>query len=162
MIAVVKFFKALLLLVVAVGSYRILNHDWTEAAREWGHRLSIDPENHALRLLIVGPLNDLLAKVATVRPAQLRGIRIWSLLFAADQVAEGIGLWYNQAWAKYLLLAVTPFFFVYETVRLLIEIAHGKVSTFHAYSVPITAAVLVYLIWIFRADYKRARAMSAA
>lgn len=153
-IAVVKLLKAVLLLAVAFGSFRLLDRNLADAAREWARRLSIDPENRLLHLVLV--------KVSTLSPGRLRGIGAWSLIFAADQIAEGIGLWFNQAWAKYLLLAVTPFFFVYESGRLIWEAIHRKITPFHVFSVPITAAVLAYLIWIVRADFKRARAVPSA
>lgn len=148
-IAVVKLFKAALLLVVAFGSFRFLNRDLADSAREWGRRMTIDPENHLLHLLIT--------QASNLQPGKLKDIGAWSLFFAADQIAEGIGLWFNQAWAKYLLIVITPIFFVYESGRLVWELIHGRNATFHAFSVPITAAVLVYLIWIVRADLKRSR-----
>lgn len=148
-IAVVKLLKAALLLIVAFGSFRFLNRDLADSAREWGRRLSIDPENHLLHLLVT--------QASALQPGKLKDIGAWSLFFAADQIAEGIGLWFNQAWAKYLLIVITPIFFLYECGRLIWEVIHRHVATFHVFSVPITAAILVYLIWIVRADFKRSR-----
>jgi uncharacterized membrane protein (DUF2068 family) len=149
-IAVIKLLKAALLLVVGFGSYHYVNRDFADVARGWAHHLSVDPENRLV--------NWLYAQIANVQPEKLRNVGGWSLLLAADQIAEGIGLWFNQAWAKYLLLAATPIFFGYECGRLGVEIYHGHVTLFHALAVPTSAAILIYLVWVFRADWKRRQA----
>ncbi|HEY3754849.1 MAG TPA: DUF2127 domain-containing protein [Opitutaceae bacterium] len=159
-LAAVKLFKALLLLFVAFGSFHYIKHDYAERAQMWAHRLSVDPENRVLRWLAsLAPvhrlLGDLVENLQQPDPSKLRDLGGWSLFFAVDQIAEGLGLWYNQGWAKWLLLATTPIFFAYECARLGFELSSGHVSTFHALAVPTTALILVYLIWIFRADFKR-------
>ncbi|MGH7996445.1 MAG: DUF2127 domain-containing protein, partial [Opitutaceae bacterium] len=94
-LAVGKLGKALLLATIGFGSLRLIDRDLAEVAREWAFLLRIDPENHVLRIV--------LDKLSAVDAVNLRHFGLWSLFFAADQVAEGIGLWFDQAWAKYLM-----------------------------------------------------------
>jgi uncharacterized membrane protein (DUF2068 family) len=101
-IAIIKMVKGVLLLGIALGVFRLLNQDVTEFVRKLAIHLRIDPENHVLQLL--------LEKLTNLPPRDLRRFGFISLFYSADLFAEGIGLWLNQAWAKYLLVVATGLF----------------------------------------------------
>ena len=110
-IAVIKMVKGLLLLGIALGAFHLINRDLAEVIHRLARQLRIDPENHYLRAL--------LDKTQSLHPHFLRNLGIGFLVFAADMFAEGIGLWLNQAWAKYLVVNGTGLFLpgeVYECV----------------------------------------------
>ena len=101
-IAVIKVAKGLLLTGIGLGFFRSLNHDLGETMRKAAAHLRIDPENRIFRLI--------LEKVTDISPKTLRTYGLISLLFAAELYAEGIGLWLDQAWAKYLVVVATATF----------------------------------------------------
>jgi uncharacterized membrane protein (DUF2068 family) len=141
-IALIKLAKAALLIAVGLGSLRLLNHDLSEVARSWARHLNIDPENHAAHWVI--------AWSASVQPDKIRHFGYFVLLFALDQIVEGVGLWYNQPWAKYLLLVATSIGFIWEGLQTL-----RNPSLIHYLGVGFATAILLYLWWMFRADKSR-------
>jgi len=101
-IAVLKFAKGILFLAISFGIFRLINQDVAELARRLSVHLRIDPENHYLR--------QLLEKLTDLNPRKIRNLGFLSLFFSADLMVEGVGLWYNQIWAKYLVLVATSIF----------------------------------------------------
>jgi uncharacterized membrane protein (DUF2068 family) len=110
-IAIIKMVKGVLLLGIALGAFRLLNQDVAEFVRKLAVHLRIDPENHVVQLL--------LEKLTNLQPRDLRRFGFISLFYSADLFAEGIGLWLNQAWAKYLLLVATGLFVPEEALACL-------------------------------------------
>jgi uncharacterized membrane protein (DUF2068 family) len=111
-IAILKFAKGVAL-GVGLGLFRLINPNVSDLAQRIATHLRIDPENYYLRQAI--------AKLADVSPRTLHNLGLLSLFFSVDLIVEGVGLWYNQTWAKYLVLVATGVFLpleVYSGVRL--------------------------------------------
>lgn len=102
LIAIIKMVKGVLLLGIALGVFHMLNRDVAESVRKLAIHLRIDPENHIVQLL--------LEKLTNLQPRALRNFGFISLFYSADLFAEGVGLWLNQTWAKYLLVIATGLF----------------------------------------------------
>ena len=141
-IALIKLAKAALLIVVGLGSFRLLNQNLSDIARDWGHHLNIDPENHVMRWV--------LTQAASIQPDKIRHFGDFVLWFALDQVVEGVGLWYNQAWAKYLLVVATSVGFLWESFQ-----TFRHPSLIHYLGLGFAVAILLYLWWMFRADKRK-------
>jgi uncharacterized membrane protein (DUF2068 family) len=105
-IGLMKIGKGLLLTGLAFGFFSSINSDLGETVRKITFHLRIDPENYFVRLL--------LEKVAKIDPRTLRTIGLITLLYSTELFIEGIGLWFNQAWAKYLVILATGFFLPVE------------------------------------------------
>ena len=105
-IAILKIAKGLLLLGLGFGIFRLINADLGELARNWAIELRIDPENRYVQFA--------LEKIARVDAHTLRRFGLLSLLFSADLFVEGVGLWLNKTWAKYLVLIATGAFIPIE------------------------------------------------
>jgi uncharacterized membrane protein (DUF2068 family) len=99
LIAVAKIAKGFLLLGLGFGAWRAINANLGDLIRQATEQLRIDPENRYVRIAI--------ERVANVDPRQIRNFGFLSFLFAADLFVEGIGLWMNKTWAKYLVLVAT-------------------------------------------------------
>ncbi|HVW20589.1 MAG TPA: DUF2127 domain-containing protein [Opitutaceae bacterium] len=146
LIAGVKIAKGLLLVGIGLGALHLINRDLGEVVRNLAVNLRIDPENREVQVL--------LEKVADLRPHALRNFSLISFLFAADLFAEGIGLWLNKAWAKYLLVLATGFFLPFEV--------RGCIRLFSWHRLALLLANLavfayvVRLIWVHRRE-RRAR-----
>jgi uncharacterized membrane protein (DUF2068 family) len=105
-IAITKLVKGVLVVAIGLGAFRLINRDLAEEARALTTHLRIDPENHYARRFI--------EKVAKIDAAHLRDYGLVSFFFAAELFTEGIGLWLNKTWAKYMVLVGTGFFIPFE------------------------------------------------
>lgn len=101
-IAIIKLVKAVLLLILALRVFHMLNADASESVRKLAAHLRIDPENRIVQLI--------LEKLTNLPPRALRNFGLISLFYSAELFAEGVGLWLNQAWAKYLLVVASGLF----------------------------------------------------
>ncbi len=138
-IAIIKLAKGLLVVAIGLGAFRLINRDLAESARALTMHLRIDPENHYARRFI--------EKVAKINASQLRHYGIVSFFFAAELFTEGIGLWLNQTWAKYMVLVGTGFFIPFE--------AYVCVRNFtweHLLLFAVNLAVVAYVAWCIRRD----------
>jgi len=135
LIAVLKIAKALLITGLAVGFFRAIDADLGETLRNLTIRLRIDPENHLIRLL--------LEKLKLIDPKRFHTFGVLSLLYASELYIEGVGLWFNQAWAKYLVVIATGFFIPEEGYACIQHFSWGRFSI-----LLINIAVLVYVIMV--------------
>jgi uncharacterized membrane protein (DUF2068 family) len=146
-IAAAKVAKGVALAAAGLGAFHLINHNLTQLALNLAYQLRIDPENFFVR--------KALEKIAGLDPNRLRHFGWILLAFSADLFAEGIGLWFNQTWAKYLVLVATCFFVPFE-IRAGIRNIH--LGHYGAFSVDlgvfaINVAIIFYLaqhVWKFR------------
>lgn len=98
-IALFKFCKTALLLLVLAASWRFIHHNPTQTVLDWALRLHVDPDNHYV--------HTLLAKLLHVNERQLVLFSAGTVLYAAVFMVEGLGLWLARAWAEYLTIVTT-------------------------------------------------------
>jgi uncharacterized membrane protein (DUF2068 family) len=132
-IAAVKLFKGVLLLGIGLGLFALVNSDLDEIAQKLTDRLNIDPENHYARVF--------LENVANLQPHTLRHFGLWSLVYSTVLLTEGIGLWLNLHWAKYLVIVSTGAF-VPEEIYLCLH----KFGWFRLGMLVLNVAILIYII----------------
>ncbi|HXA15276.1 MAG TPA: DUF2127 domain-containing protein [Opitutaceae bacterium] len=101
-IAAIKLFKGVLLLCFGLGLFQLVNRDLAEMANRLTDRFNIDPENHYVRLF--------LQDVVKIQPPMLRQAGLLSLVYSSILLLEGIGLWLDKRWAKYLTVVATGAF----------------------------------------------------
>lgn len=142
-IALIKVGKGLLLTGLAFGIFRSINRDLGETVRHLTFNLRIDPENHFIRLL--------LEKLTNIEPKTLRAVGWITAFYAAELYVEGVGLWLNQAWAKWVLLIATGFFIPEEAY-----VCIRKFDAWRLGLLMVNIVVLVYVIWLLWVQ-KRAR-----
>jgi uncharacterized membrane protein (DUF2068 family) len=147
-IAVLKFAKGLLFLAVGFGIFRLINEDVAALARRLAMHLRIDPENHYLR--------QLLEKLTDLNPRTIRKLGFLSLFFATDLVVEAVGLWYNQTWAKYLVLIATGIFLPEEIKSCIQLFSWEKLALFF-----VNLTFVGYIAWILL-PHRRPGARAAA
>ena len=135
LIAAAKIAKAVLFTGLGFGLFRSINSDLGETARKLALHLRIDPESHFMRLF--------LEKVANVTPKSLRTYGVISFLFALELYIEGVGLWLNQGWAKYMVVVATGFFLPVEASACIRHFSWERISF-----LLLNLAVLVYVIWV--------------
>jgi uncharacterized membrane protein (DUF2068 family) len=144
LIAVLKIAKAVLITGLAVGFFRAIDADLGETLRNLTVKLRIDPENHLIRLA--------LEKLKLINPKQFHTFGVLSLFYASELYIEGIGLWFNQAWAKYLVVIATGFFIPEEGYACIHHFSWGRFSI-HLLNI----AVLIYVIIVLCRKKERNR-----
>ncbi|MBS1795737.1 MAG: DUF2127 domain-containing protein [Acidobacteria bacterium] len=111
-IAVLKFLKGVVLLVVGIKLLTLLNRDVAEWAMAFVNRHGIDAENRFVHAVM--------EKLAGVDRNQLMMMSGGAFLYSTLQLTEGVGLWFEKRWAEYLTVVATSLFVpleVYELVE---------------------------------------------
>jgi uncharacterized membrane protein (DUF2068 family) len=134
-IALIKIAKGLLLTGLGFGFFHAINHDFGETVRSMTVRLRIDPENSIVRLL--------LEKIANVDPRTLRTIGVITFVSAGELFVEGVGLWLNQAWAKYLLIVGTGAFLPFEARACIVNFSWERLIL-----ILLNLVALLYVVWL--------------
>jgi uncharacterized membrane protein (DUF2068 family) len=116
-LAIVKFVKGFLLLIVALKLLTLINKDVDVVFTEFIARHRIDPENKIVHLI--------LEKITGLGNAELIAFSVGSFLYSALQLTEGVGLWLQKRWAEVLtvvatsLLVPVEIYEIYEKVTLI-------------------------------------------
>ena len=136
-IAAFKLLKALALIAVGVGAFKLLHKDVAAIAEHWISVFQVDPHNHFIDLL--------LAKLSNVNDRRLKELSIGTFIYAGIFLVEGAGLALQKRWAEYFTIITTGSLLpieIYELVR--------RVSVGRCLALAINLAVLAYLIFELR------------
>jgi uncharacterized membrane protein (DUF2068 family) len=136
-IAVFKFLKAALLIALSVGAFRLLHRDVAEFAEHWVRQFGLDPGNRWI--------DQALAKVASLRPEQIRNLGLGGLLYACLFLAEGTGLWLEKRWGEWLTVIITGSLAPLEIYEI-----HRHPTVVRVAVLVINVAVVGYLIYRIR------------
>jgi uncharacterized membrane protein (DUF2068 family) len=136
-IAVLKFIKALLLIAVGLGAFKLLSPGAADQADRWASTL-------AFRM---GPRasSAVHEKLSDLTDSRLVLVGILALLYAALFTVEGVGLWRSKRWAEYLTILATSSFIPFEIYALVRHASWHRVAT-----LAINLLVVGYLIWKVR------------
>jgi uncharacterized membrane protein (DUF2068 family) len=137
LIAIFKFLKATLIVLLWIGALRLLHPAVMERTRAWAFALS---SAHARHLTL-----RLLARFGSLDHRHLELLSLGAFFYAALFVTEGVGLWQGRRWAEYLTIVATASFVpieVYEVAR------HTTAPRIAA--LVVNLAVLGYLIYQVR------------
>jgi uncharacterized membrane protein (DUF2068 family) len=134
LIAVFKFCKAILLILVGLGALKLVQ----PAARD-----------HARDLLDVLAsrydrdwLDRLIGLVDGIRQSRLHELGVGAFAFAGLFLVEGTGLWFEQLWASCLTILATASFVPFEIDELVRGVTAPRLSAF-----VLNLVVVVYLCW---------------
>jgi uncharacterized membrane protein (DUF2068 family) len=112
LIAIFKFFKAVMLIALGIGAFRLLHRDLARVLVHWIDALKLDPGNRFI--------DAVLSKASNVSPEQIKKAGIGSFLYAALFLTEGTGLWLRKRWGEWLTVIITSSLVpieIYEIVR---------------------------------------------
>lgn len=137
LIALFKFVKVLLLLVLVGGALEFVRPSVTEQAREWLGAISFAGEPRFVR--------ELLAWVSGLSTTRIRELGVVALAYATLYAVEGVGLWRERRWAEYLTLLATTSFIPFELLAMTRGVSPSKLFT-----VAVNVAVCAYLVWLLR------------
>jgi len=99
LIGAFKLLKALLLIIVGIGAFRLLHRDLASTVVHWTNLLRVDPDNRFVHRFLI--------RILRVTPTQLRELSIGTFLYAGLFATEGVGLLFRKRWAEYFTIVTT-------------------------------------------------------
>jgi uncharacterized membrane protein (DUF2068 family) len=139
LIALFKLVKAITLIAIGVGAFKLLHRDMDSTLDHWITMSGLDPGNRWVEKGI--------EKVSNLTPAKVKGLGIVSFIYAGLFLTEGIGLWLMKRWAEWFTIIITSSLVpveIYELVR------HPTVTKILVLIINI--AVVIYLLYRIRRD----------
>jgi uncharacterized membrane protein (DUF2068 family) len=133
LIAAYKVLQSLLFIAIGVGALRLLHKDVGDLIETLADHLHFNSEWRITQFA--------LDKAELVNDPLLRRIGVAAFCYAALGLAEGTGLYLEQAWGEILTLVITASFLPWE----LFEVAH-RVTWFRMSLFTINLAVFFYLL----------------
>ena len=137
LVAMFEFAKGLLVLLLGLGLIAYIHGDIQDVAEELLLHLHLNPASR-----IPGVFLKLVERVANV---DMWFLALGAFTYATIRIAEGIGLWFDKAWAEWLGVASGLIYVPFE----LYHLAHGvtilKVVTF-ALNI-LVVAILADALW---------------
>lgn len=117
-IAVFKWFKGALLILLAVGFLKLLHHDVGAMLENLADKLRVDPDNRYF--------GALLAKLHLLNDGKLEKLSGLTFIYGALFLTEGTGLYFEQRWAEYLTVIATASFIPLEFYELFMSVTPVK------------------------------------
>lgn len=133
LIAVYKVLQALLFVAIGVGALRLLHKDIGDVLSQLADRLRFNPESKFV--------NFILDRASLINDPILRRIGVAALSYAGISMAEGIGLYFEKAWAEYLTLAITASFLPWEIFEIIRRVTTARVGLLVA-----NVLIFIYLL----------------
>ena len=133
LIALFKFCKAVLLVVVGLGALELLDPDMAARAQRWVAALASSSDRHVVQQLV--------AVVGGLSPGRLQALGVGAFLYAALFTVEGVGLWRRKRWAEYLTVIATLSLVPLELFELTRAVTPPRLT-----ALVVNFAVVAYLI----------------
>lgn len=133
LIAVFKFAKAAALIAISLGAFRFLHKDLGDAVEQWVWDLRLDPENRIVMAV--------LSKISNLTTAQIRGLGLVGLVYAALFLTEGTGLWLLKPWGEWVTVIISGSLIPLEIYELFRHATFTRAGV-----VAVNVAVVGYLI----------------
>jgi uncharacterized membrane protein (DUF2068 family) len=111
-LAVFKWFKGLVLLLVGIGFLKLLHHDVETYVEDLLNQLRVDPDNRYL--------GAFLAKLNLLDEKKIAALSGLTFAYSSLFLIEGTGLFFEKRWAEYLTIVATVSFVpveIYELVK---------------------------------------------
>lgn len=149
LIAVFKIAQAILFVAIGVGALRLLHKDIGDALLDLANHLRFNTEARMI--------NFILEKASLVDDTMLRRISAVFFLYAALDLAEGIGLYLEKAWGEFLTLIITASFLPWEIYEVFRKVTWLRVSL-----LAINMLVLLYLAKVIWEQQRRKKTPAAS
>jgi uncharacterized membrane protein (DUF2068 family) len=143
-IAAYKFLQALLFVSIGLGARHLLHKDAGDELSALADHLRFNPESRLV--------NFVLDKAELLNDPILRRIGLVAFSYAAISMVEGIGLYFEKAWAEYLTILITGSFLPWEIFEIFRRLTLIRISLLAA-----NLLVFVYLLQLVidRGRYRR-------
>jgi uncharacterized membrane protein (DUF2068 family) len=136
-IAAFKFVKAAILILVAIGAFKLIGENAADKIHDWSKALHMHGRY----------IDEFIAKMSGLDEWDLRRIGVGILVYASVFIVEGIGLWLRKVWAEYLTLIITTSFVPFEIYEAAQSLTPTRVATTVA-----NLAICVYMVLRLKRD----------
>jgi uncharacterized membrane protein (DUF2068 family) len=136
-IALFKWFKGALLIVLAFGVLKLLHRDVGEVVEDFANKLRVDPDNRYL--------GALLAKLNLLDDRKLEALSGLTFAYSALFLTEGTGLFFEKRWAEFLTIIATASFIPLELYELF-----KNPSLVKSFFLALNAGIIVFLVVTLR------------
>ena len=133
LIAAFKLAQALLFVAIGVGALKMLHKDVGDELARVADHLRFNPESRFV--------NFILDRASLLDDRLLRRIGAVVFIYAALDLIEGIGLYFEKVWAEYLTLAITASFLPWEVFEIFRRVTVTRVGL-----LTVNTMVFVYLL----------------
>lgn len=139
LIGLFKLFKAILLIAVGVGAFKMIHSDVTDIAFRVVAKLGLDPGGRYVGKLLAGTAN--------LTPDRIRDLGIGSFVYAALFFTEGVGLLMVKRWAEWFSVIITTSLVPFEIYEI-----HRHPTIFKFGALLLNLALVAYLLYRIRTD----------
>jgi len=133
LIAAFKVGQALLFAAIGVGAIQLLHKDVGDLLARLADHLRFTPESRLVTFV--------LTQASILDDHLLRRIGAGGFIYSSLDLVEGIGLYFEKAWAEYLTLGITASFLPWEVYEVARRITLVRVSL-----LTVNALVFFYLL----------------
>jgi uncharacterized membrane protein (DUF2068 family) len=133
LIAGVKIVKGVLGMVLGLGLLKLVHADVATLFSQLLEALNLGADSRLIHALVL--------KVDALQPQSLLTMSVASFTYGGLELTEGLGLWFERAWAAYLTVISTSLFIPFE----LYEIVE-KVTVLRVGALLGNVAIVLYLI----------------
>jgi uncharacterized membrane protein (DUF2068 family) len=137
LIALFKLVKALSLIAIGVGAFKLLHRDMGSTLDHWLVMSGLDPGKRWVERGI--------EKASNLSHAKVKGLGIVSFIYAGLFLTEGIGLWLMKRWAEWFTIIITTSLVPVEVYELYRHPTAAKILV-----LIINVAVVIYLLYRIR------------
>lgn len=117
-IAIFKWIKGLLMIVMAFGLFKLLHHDLGAMLESLANKWRVDPDNRYL--------GAALAKLHLLDDRKLEKLSGLTFAYGVLLLTEGTGLYYEKRWAEMLTVIATGCFIPLEVYELFVAVTPVK------------------------------------
>ena len=133
LIAGFKLLKGTLLLAVGFGLLKLVHADIATLFSQLLETLNLDDHSRLLHALLL--------KVDALQPKNVLTMSVVSLAYAGLLLTEGLGLWFERAWAAYLTVIATSLFIPFELYEIVKRITVPRIGV-----LLLNLVIVLYLI----------------
>jgi uncharacterized membrane protein (DUF2068 family) len=137
LIGLFKLLKAILLIAVGIGAFKMIHSDITDVATRLVGRFGLDPGGRYV--------GRALLETAKLTPDKIRAVGVGSFLYAALFLTEGIGLWMVKRWAEWFSVIITSSLVPFEVYEIYRHLTILKIV-----ALLLNLAVVAYLVYQIR------------
>jgi uncharacterized membrane protein (DUF2068 family) len=142
-----KLLKAVLLIALGVGVFRLVHHDIGMTLEHWITRFRADPHDRFFDALI--------HRATGISHEKLELIGVGTFVYAAIFLTEGIGLLMRKRWAEWMTVVSTSLLLPLEMYEL------ARRATFpRALTLVLNVIVVIYLIVRLRREHRARTAIA--
>src|SRR5437870_4447872 len=133
LIAGVKIVKGVLGVVLGLGLLKLVHADVATLFSQLLETLNLGADSRLIHALVL--------KVDALQPQSLLAMSVTTFTYAGLELTEGLGLWFERAWAAYLTVISTSLFIPFELYEIF-----EKVTVLRVGALLVNVAIVLYLI----------------